>query len=135
MRICSGKGFRLCGLDGRSGTLAHVDLHTGYRVGRYGVDVNGFEVFLKKLPFSTLQAGLVMIDEIGKMECLSDRFAEIIRAVFDTDSRLVATIALKGGGFIAKLKKRPDVRLFELTHQNQDSLFKRLVQMFNVHPP
>jgi nucleoside-triphosphatase len=104
-------------------------------VGRYGVDVNGFEAFLKKLPFSTLQTGLVMIDEIGKMECLSDRFAEIIRAVFDTDSRLVATIALKGGGFIAKLKKRPDVRLFELTHQNQDSLFKRLVQMFNVHPP
>ena len=130
----SHKGFRLCGLDGRSGMLAHKELRTGYRVGKYGVDVNGFEAFLKKLPFSTLQTGLVMIDEIGKMECLSDRFAEIIRAVFDSDSRLVATIALKGGGFIAELKKRHDVRLFELTHQNQDSLFKRLVQMFNVHP-
>ena len=130
----SRKGFRLCGLDGRSRTLAHVDLRSGYRVGKYGVDVSGLEAFLEKLPFSTLETGLVMIDEIGKMECLSDRFAEIIRAVFDSDSRLVATIALKGGGFIAELKKRHDVRLFELTHQNQDSLFKRLVQMFNVHP-
>ena len=122
----SRKGFRLCSLDGRSGILAHVDLRTGYRVGKYGVDVNGFEAFLKKLPFSTLQAGLVMIDEIGKMECLSERFTKILRAVFDSDSRLVATIALKGGGFIAQLKSRPDVKLFELTHQNQDKLFKQI---------
>jgi nucleoside-triphosphatase len=122
----SRKGFRLFSLDGRSGTLAHVDLRTGYRVGKYGVDVNGFEAFLKKLPFSTVQAGLVMIDEIGKMECLSERFTKIIRAVFDSDSRLVATIALKGGGLIAQLKRRPDVMLFELTHQNQDKLFKQI---------
>jgi nucleoside-triphosphatase len=128
----SRKGFRLCGLDGRSGTLAHVDLRTGYRVGKYGVDVDGFEAFLERLPFSTLRTGLVMIDEIGKMECLSDRFAEILKAVFESNSRLVATIALKGGGLIAQLKCRPDVRLFELTRENQDELFNRLVQKFNV---
>ena len=122
----SRKGFRLCSLDGRCGTLAHVDMRTGYRVGKYGVDVNGFETFLEQLPFSTLQAGLVMIDEIGKMECLSERFTKILRAVFDSDSRLVATIALKGGGFIAQVKRRPDVKLFELTHQNQDKLFKQI---------
>jgi nucleoside-triphosphatase len=127
-------GFCLCGLDGRIGTLAHVDLRTGYRVGHYGVDVNGFEVFLKKLPFSTLQAGLVMIDEIGKMECLSDRFTEIIKAVLESDKRLIATIALKGGGLIGGLKKRPEVQLFELTRQNQDSLFEHVVKMIDVHP-
>jgi nucleoside-triphosphatase len=75
----SRKGFHLCGLDGRRGTLAHVDLRTGCRVGKYGVDVDGFEIFLEQLPFSTLQNGLVMIDEIGKMECLSDRFAQILQ--------------------------------------------------------
>jgi nucleoside-triphosphatase len=48
-------------------------------VGKYGVDVDGFEIFLEQLPFSTLQNGLVMIDEIGKMECLSDRFAQILQ--------------------------------------------------------
>ena len=122
----SRKGFRLCSLDGRSRMLAHVDLRTGYRVGKYGVDVNGFEAFLEKLPFSTLQAGLVMIDEIGKMECLSARFTKIIRTVFDSDSRLIATIALRGGGLIAQLKSRPDAQLFELKHQNQDDLFNKI---------
>jgi nucleoside-triphosphatase len=128
----SRRGFELCSLDGRSGTLAHVNLRTGYRVGKYGVDVNGFEAFLAELPLGVPQTGLVMIDEIGKMECLSDRFIEIVKAVFDSDRRLVATIARKGGGLIAQLKKRTDVQLFELTRENQDSLFNRLVQRFNV---
>ena len=122
----SRKGFRLCSLDGRSGTLAHADLRTGYRVGKYGVDVNGFEAFLEKLPFSALHKGVVMIDEIGKMECLSDRFAEIVKTVLESDRRLIATIALKGGGLIARLKSRPDVRLFEVTPQNRDKIFTEI---------
>jgi nucleoside-triphosphatase len=122
----SRRGFELCSLDGRSGTLAHVNLRTGYRVGKYGVDVNGFEAFLAELPLGAPQTGLVMIDEIGKMECLSDRFIEIVKAVFDSDRRLVATIARKGGGLIAQLKKRTDVQLFVLTSQNQDSLFIKI---------
>ncbi|MGD8410896.1 MAG: nucleoside-triphosphatase, partial [Desulfobacterales bacterium] len=119
----SRRGFELCSLDGRTGTLAHVDLRTGYRVGKYGVDINGFEAFLAELPLWAPQTGLVMIDEIGKMECLSDRFIEIIKSVFDSDRRLVATIAQKGGGLIAQLKKRTDVRLFVLTRENQDKIF------------
>ncbi|MBW2436734.1 MAG: AAA family ATPase [Deltaproteobacteria bacterium] len=119
----SRRGFELCSLDGRTGTLAHVDLRTGYRVGKYVVDVNGFEAFLAELPLWAPQTGLVMIDEIGKMECLSDRFIEIIKSVFDSDRRLVATIAKKGGGLIAQLKKRTDVRLFVLTRENQDKIF------------
>ena len=119
----SRRGFELCSLDGRTGKLAHVDLRTGYRVGKYGVDVNGFEAFLAELSLWAPQTGLVMIDEIGKMECLSDRFIEIIKSVFDSDRRLVATIAKKGGGLIAQLKKRTDVRLFVLTRENQEELF------------
>ncbi len=120
------QGFNLCSLDGRSGMLAHVDIRTGYRVGKYGVDVDGFDAFLEKLSLWAPQTGPVMIDEIGKMECLSDRFSDILRTVFDSDKRLVATIAQKGSGLIADLKKRPDVRLFVLTRQNQDSLFKQI---------
>jgi nucleoside-triphosphatase len=63
------KGFTLNGLDGSSGVLAHVDFSHDFRVGRYGVDVAGFEDFLDRISFSDQNAKLVMIDEIGKMEC------------------------------------------------------------------
>ena len=126
----SRQGFKLFSLDGRGGILAHVDLNTGYRVAKYGVDVKGFEIFLEKLPLSTSQHSLVMIDEIGKMECLSERFVDMIKTIIESDKRLVATIAQKGSGLIAEIKRRPDGRLFELTRQNQDELFYKICSFF-----
>ena len=120
------RGFRLKGLDGRSGMLAHEGFRTGFRVGKYGVDVNGFEDFLSGIPLIDPQTGPVMIDEIGKMECLSDRFTEIIREVLGSEKRLIATIAQKGGGLIADLKRRSDAKLFTLTRENQDILVDQI---------
>ncbi len=36
-------GFEAVGLGGERVTLAHVGFHSGPRVGRYGVDVEGFD--------------------------------------------------------------------------------------------
>ena len=119
-------GFRLNGLDGSTGVLAHMDFRTGYRVGKYGVDVSGFEAFIEPLPALILKSGLVMIDEIGKMECISDRFAKIISDVLDSNTPLIATIAQKGGGLIAEVKKRSNVKLMKLTRENQDTLFDQI---------
>ncbi len=35
---------------------------------------------------------------------------------------VVATIALRGGGFIAEVKKRPDVRIVEVTQDSRQAL-------------
>ena len=120
------RGFSLKALDGKSGMLAHVEFHTGFRVGKYGVDVNGFEDFLSRVPLLDPQTGPVMIDEIGKMECLSDRFSEIIKDVLGSDKQLIATIAQKGGGLIAALKKRSDAQLFTLGDGNRDILVDQI---------
>ena len=40
------RGFRAVGMDGSEGLLAHVEIPGVHRVGRYGVDVEGFERFL-----------------------------------------------------------------------------------------
>src|SRR4030067_866580 len=37
------KGFRLITLDGKQATLAHIDIRSKSKVGRYGVDVAAFE--------------------------------------------------------------------------------------------
>jgi nucleoside-triphosphatase len=120
------RGFGLKDLDGRTGVLAHVEFRTGFRVGKYGVDVIGFEDFLNGIPWIDPQTGPVMIDEIGKMECLSDRFAEIIKDVLGSEKQLIATIAQKGGGLIAALKKRSDAQLFTLARGNQNILVDQI---------
>ena len=120
------QGFNLKGLDGRTGVLAHVEFRTGFRVGKYGVDVNGFEAFLNGIPLLDPETGPVMIDEIGKMECLSNRFTEIMKDVLSSEKQLIATIAQKGGGLIADLKKRSDVQLFTRARENQGILVEQI---------
>jgi nucleoside-triphosphatase len=126
------KGFSLSSLDGRTGILAHLDFRTGYQVGKYGVDVAGFEAFIDPLAVLAPETGLVMIDEIGKMECLSDIFTKIISDILNYEKPLVATVAQKGGGLIADLKKRSDVKLFTLTRENQDEAVTRICSILSV---
>ncbi len=114
------RGFEIVGLDGRRGILSHVDIKSHYRVGAYGVDVGSFEKFLDALSWSN--AGLLIIDEIGKMECLSRRFVALMKEVLDSEKLVIATIALKNRGFIAEVKARGDVKLFEVTMRNRDAL-------------
>ena len=41
---------------------------------------------------------------------------------------VLASIALKGGGFIAEVKARPDVRIIEVVQGNRDELPERLAE-------
>ena len=47
--------------------------------------------------------------------------------MLDSDKWLIATIALKGGGLIAAVKDRQDVRLFTMTKSNRDSLLSEIL--------
>ncbi|MDD1672987.1 MAG: nucleoside-triphosphatase [Methanomicrobiales archaeon] len=115
-------GFQLIGLDGRGGILAHINRGGPVRVGKYGVDVEGFESFLSHLSLFEPITHLVIIDEIGRMECYSPRFRELVQSIMDSNQILIATIALRGDSFIEFLKHREDVRLEVLTRENRDSL-------------
>jgi nucleoside-triphosphatase len=117
-------GFRLTSLDHkRTGILAHVDIKE-HRVGKYGVELDGFERFLGALPLPDLSSRLVIIDEIGDMECLSVKFRDLVTSLLDAPAPVIATIALKAGGFIDEVKRRPGILLFEVTERNRDTLLR-----------
>ncbi len=120
-------GFTINTLDGRSGVLSHIRIGGGARVGRYGVDVKGFEGLILPL-LEEGRAGLYVIDEIGKMECLSRAFCEAVQLLLDAETPLLGTIALKGDGFIAEVKARGDVALFEVTVKNREHLVHEILQ-------
>ena len=121
------KGFGLRSLDGREGVLAHVNFSSRRRVGKYGVDIAGFENFLGAISLDEPEAGLVMVDEIGKMECLSRRFQQMIREILGSERLLIATIAQHGGGLIEEIKRRPDVRIYTLTAQHRDAMLETIL--------
>jgi len=125
------KGFELISLEGRKGILSHIGIKSPYRVSKYKVDIKSFEDFLDQIKFSSPTIGLVIIDEIGKMECFSDKFKKILNDILDSEKWVIATIARKGSGLIAEVKKRKDIKLFEMTSSNRDSLLSEILNLMH----
>jgi nucleoside-triphosphatase len=124
-------GFEAIGLGGGSCVLAHVDSRSKIRVGRYGVELAAFESLLRaELERPLQQIDLVVIDEIGKMECSSRVFVQLARGILDGPVPVLATIATKGGGFIAEVKGRADVQLIRVSAANRDQLVGELLARF-----
>jgi nucleoside-triphosphatase len=120
-------GFEIVTLDGRTTWLSHVDFPGPYRVGKYGVSLEN----LHRVVLPALEAGegvdLLVVDEIGKMECLSARFVAALDALWRQPVPLLASVAEKGGGFIQKIKEKPGIILVRVTPANRDELPERIL--------
>ena len=122
------KGFELISLSGAKGLLSHIDIKSPHRVSKYGVDIGGFDIFLGSISFFAPATKIIIIDEIGKMECFSEKFRTLMKRILDSDKISISTIALKGCGLIAEVKKREDVNIFEISMTNRDYLLSEILK-------
>jgi len=120
-------GFEAIGLNGGSTVLAHLDFKSRQRVGRYGVELDGFDRLVREELDGDEEVDLFVIDEFGKMEMFSETFASTAVAALDGPVPVLATIAARGGGLIARTKERPDVEVIEVTGANREGLPGALV--------
>ncbi len=123
-------GFEIVGLGGQRCLLAHVNWHSQPRVGRYGVDPARLEPVLEaELGKARDNVDVYVVDEIGKMECLCPSFVAAVRGVLDGPASVLATVAVRGGGFMAEVKARPDVRLITVERANRDALPEQVARL------
>jgi len=121
------QGFELVTLQGKRRVMAQVDSRSGFRVGKYGVDLGAIESVIELTLDESIGADLFFIDEIGRMECLSAMFVQKVSSLFATGKPVVATVAMKGGGFITDVKKLLGVALWEITMQNRNKMPDEIV--------
>jgi nucleoside-triphosphatase len=128
----SRKGFRWRRLDGAEGILAHIDIKSPFKVGKYHVDVAGFEKsVVPLLDIDKTDTDIFIIDEIGKMECMSEKFVAAVRRLFASEKSALATVAQKGAGLISEVKNCPGTKLFHLTHQNRDKIISEIWEILS----
>jgi nucleoside-triphosphatase THEP1 len=122
----SGKrvGFSINTLDHRKGVLAHQGIHSSFRVGRYGVNLEDIDKIAVPSMMPDQPDMLIVIDEIGKMECYSERFKQTLVGFLDSKHKVLGSITMKGDGFIRQIKARDDVMLVTVTPNNRDKLVR-----------
>ena len=115
-------GFRLVPFDGQPEVMAHVSFGGPYRVGRYGVDVSAIDRTVDRTLIEYAPSRVVVVDEIGKMECFSAGFVAAVRGIVRSDRPLLATVAERGVGLIAEVKRASEAVLLEVTTDDRDDL-------------
>jgi len=125
-------GFEIVTLDGEIAWLSHVDFAGSQRVGKYGVDLEALHRVALPTLDPTPGIDLIVVDEVGKMECLSPRFVAAVEGLWSAATTLLITVAQKGGGFIARLKTKPDARLITVSPDNRDLLPDIILKMLKT---
>lgn len=114
-------GFVMKTIEGRSGYLAHLEILSDFHIRRYGVSIENIETIAAP-SITPRNRHIIILDEIGKMECFSDLFKQAALAALGSPNIVVGTITLGGDDFITRIKSREDIEIHEVTQENRDSL-------------
>jgi nucleoside-triphosphatase len=127
------KGFRLITLDGHEAVMAHVDIRSRHRVGRYGVDVATLDsVGVAAIRRAVESRDVVVVDEIGKMELFSGEFQGAVIKAVSSRKIVLATVMQKEHAWSRALKAMPQVTVWEITEANRDEMPGRVIQWITV---
>ena len=120
-------GFSLMTLGGQRATLAHVNRRGTPRVGKYGINLDAIErVGVPAVEDAIRKGHLAVIDEIGKMELASSAFRRAVEEALDSPVTILGTILTASHPWADRIKRRPGVRLIEVTIATRESLPREL---------
>lgn len=101
--------------------LASISFPEGPRIGKYRVNIEGFEnVALPALDFALNKCDIICIDELGRMEFFSRRFIQKVDEAVKSDKPLIAAVhrdyinSYRGFGVV--LQVTPKNRNYLVTH-------------------
>ena len=97
--------------------------------GSYCVDVNALENVALPVFDDLKGCNLLIIDEIGKMELLSNKFKKKIKTLFSTEQKFIilAIVPISNDvPLVEDLKKRSDTELIELSENNREGVYRKI---------
>ena len=112
-------GFQGRTLDGRTFELAGLNRPSPFRVGPYGVTLEGLEAIGIPAIEPRPGVGLVVLDEVGKMESFSQPFREAVERLLESGVPVVGTVASHGVGLPKRVRNDPRVTIVKMTRPSR----------------
>ncbi|MEJ2711240.1 MAG: NTPase [Anaerolineales bacterium] len=124
------KGFEIVTLKGETGVLAHVDIRSRDRIGKYGVDLQALDsIGVAAMQAGLSSGGLIVVDEIGPMEILSESFRQAVMVALESPLPLLGSIVMRPQPFADRIKRLPQVTLITVSVPNRDELTESVRKM------
>ena len=124
---------------GEKEVFAHIDFDSKDKVGEYGVDLKALEkvgVPAIEKAIADTDVDIIIIDEIGKMEMLSERFCEVVIEALDSGKPIVVTLHKKSRTpLLQDVRRRDDIRILEVTPVNRNLLPYKLEKIMKEKLP
>lgn len=122
-------GFAITTLGGKTGILAHQGIKSRFQVGKYRVNLKDLEQIAVPSMRPSRPGEMVVIDEVGKMECFSPLFKQALVSALDSDYQVIGSIAIKGDRFIQQVKARDDLLLIPISESTRESAFALFLEV------
>lgn len=121
-------GFSLKTLDGKAGILAHKNIPTTHRFGKYYINLDDLEkIAVQSIEEAIAYKELIVIDEIGKMELFSPLFRQAVIRALDCSKPLLATLHRGDDHFLKSIRQREDTIVFWLTPNNREEVLEKIL--------
>ena len=120
----SGKrvGFAIETFSGKTGVLAHCNIKSGPRIGKYIVNIRDIDdIAIPSIAQARKSDKLIIIDEIASMELCSPLFEPEVLKCLDT-RRVLGSIQQRHSRFLSSIRERTDTELLEITLSNRDNM-------------
>ena len=121
-------GFRGVTLEGKAFTLAQAGAGSDFRVGPYGVTLEGLETVGVPALCPRVDTRLVVLDEVGKMEAFSAAFREAVTGLLEGSVPVLGTVAVHGVGFVKKVRHDPRITLVRMTRASREAIVGDLLR-------
>lgn len=119
-------GFDIVSHTGERAVLARRGARSTARVGPYAVFLEPLEEWGLELLRPSRERPLVILDEVGKMECLSRPFQQRVLALVGSPHPILGSVAVRGAGLIGQIREHEEVDCREVTRENRDPLVRQL---------
>jgi nucleoside-triphosphatase len=119
------EGFSILDLaTGKTGTLSHIR-GGGPRFGKYHVNLEDLDRIGASAIRNALSCDLVVIDEVGPMELISEPFVSAVEKVLESDKPVLAVLHHSSRHPIAQ-RIRKEFEILTVDRKNRDELPERI---------
>ena len=121
------KGYRMITARFDEQIIAHIYFEGPEKFENFGINIDGLNKLVERELNISNGAELFIVDEIGRMECLSHSFCHSIQKILDSNIPMIASVGQILTSELKAIKSRKDISVIQVTQKNRETLWKNIL--------